>query len=72
MLIGLTICLLIALLFGKITYKELKGYVREYTAKLRTPKRRAGGKGTGSTEGGKEGEERIPEEGCKERKDRRA
>ena len=45
MLIALITTILIALIFGKITYKEIKEYVRKGTEKKR------------SEEGGKEGEE---------------
>ena len=69
MLIGLTIiCLILALIFGKITYKEIKEYVRKHTEKLRNPKRGAGTR----AEGDKEREEKLPEERRKEGKDRRA
>jgi hypothetical protein len=78
MLIMLCIAAIVALLFGKISYKEIKKYVRKYTEGHGTDSpggnnsgdSAGGGCGGGDcTAGGKEGEEKLPEEGSEEGKD---
>jgi hypothetical protein len=59
MLISLIVGLVLALIFGKITVKEIKNYVRKHTEGFGTGS--SGNSGTGK--GGEEGKEDIPEEG---------
>jgi hypothetical protein len=62
MLISLIVGLVLALIFGKITVKEIKNYVRKHTEGFGTGSSgNSGNSGTGK--GGEEGKEDIPEEG---------
>jgi len=59
MLITLTIVLVIALLFGKITFKEAKEYVRKHTEEKRSKegleeRKEDGGNGSEGSGAGKE------------------
>ncbi|MBQ3207342.1 MAG: hypothetical protein IJB38_04955 [Bacteroidales bacterium] len=61
MLISLIVGLVLALIFGKITVKEIKHYVRKYTERHGKGNSAAAGNG----EKGEEGKEDLPEEGEK-------
>ena len=73
MLISLIIAMLLALIFGKVTIKEIKEYVRKHQQGDRTDSGAdtgSGDSGTGNTSTGNsstgdsaEGEERISEKG---------
>jgi hypothetical protein len=74
MIITLVIVALLALIFGKITFKELKEHVSKFRSERYKGANRADGRdhstGTGDRKEG--GEERIPEEGCEKGEDRTA
>jgi hypothetical protein len=62
MLISLIVATVLALIFGKITVKEIKQYVRKYTERKSGDDPGESGN-SGITEGGEEGKEDIPEKG---------
>jgi hypothetical protein len=62
MLISLIVGLVLALIFGKITVKEIKNYVRKHTEGFGTGSSGNSGN-SGAGKGGEEGKEDIPEEG---------
>jgi hypothetical protein len=74
MIITLVIVALLALIFGKITFKELKEHVSKYRAERYKGDNRADGRDhcTGAGDRKEGGEERIPEEGCEKGEDRTA
>ena len=65
MLISLIVGLVLALIFGKITVKEIKNYVRKYTERKSGDNPGVSGNSGDSvnSEGGEKGKEDIPEEG---------
>jgi hypothetical protein len=65
MLISLIIATVLALIFGKITVKEIKQHVRKYTERKSgdNPGESGNSGDSGNSEGGEKGKEDIPEEG---------
>ena len=64
MLISLIVGLVLALIFGKITVKEIKQHVRKYTERKSgdNPGESGNSGDSGNSEGGEKGKEDIPEE----------
>ena len=65
MLISLIIATVLALIFGKITVKEIKQHVIKYTERKSgdNPGESGYSGDSGNSEGGEKGKEDIPEEG---------